>query len=98
MTTTSLPDTSHTTVEHRTSPGVYPSDPQGHTLLVGVNQRALTVVNLGGVVQVGGVDVTDPDHLDLLADRLRQLAARKRTNDASRDRHTAPIAPTGEPA
>jgi hypothetical protein len=78
---TTLPDIHddlHTDVEHRFSPGVYPSDPQGHTLLVGDNERSLTVVDLGGVIQVGGVDVTNPDHLDQLADRLRQRANRMR--------------------
>lgn len=75
-------DTSHTDTETRLNPGVYPSDPQGHTLLVGDNQRALTVVNLGGVIQVGGVDVTDPDHLDALADRLRLVAAQRRAHIA----------------
>lgn len=73
-----LHDDSHTYVEHRLTPGVYPSDPQGHTILVGDNQRSLTVVDLHGVIQVGGVDVTHPDHLDLLADRLRQCANRMR--------------------
>jgi hypothetical protein len=78
MDASSLPDTSHTEVETRLNPGVYPSDPQGHTILVGDNQRSLTVVDLGGVIQVGGVDVTNPDHLDQLADRIRQRANRMR--------------------
>lgn len=74
---TTLPamhDDSHTHVELRLSPGVYPATPDDHTLLVGDNQRSLTVIDLGGVIQIGGVDVTNPDHLDALADRLRQRA------------------------
>ncbi|MBM0257361.1 hypothetical protein [Micromonospora sp. 4G55] len=73
-----LGDNSFTTSESRLAPGVYPSDPQGHTLLVGTNNRAMTVLDLGGVVQVAGLDITDPHHLDVLADRLHELADRMR--------------------
>jgi hypothetical protein len=73
-------DTSHTRTEQRLTPGVYPvrPDPHGHTLLVGDNQRALHVLDLGQAAHVGGVAVTNPDHLDALAGRLRDLAARMR--------------------
>lgn len=73
-----LGDNSFTTDENRLNPGIYPSDPQGHTLLVGTNNRAMTVLDLGGVAQVAGLDIRDPDHLDCLADRLRELADRLR--------------------
>lgn len=73
-----LGDNSFTTDENRLTPGVYPSDPQGHTLLVGTNNRAMTVLDLGGVAQVAGLDISDPDHLDGLAARLHELADRMR--------------------
>ncbi len=71
-------DDSHSYDEPRLSPGVYPSDPQGHTLLVGENSRSLTILDLGGVIQVGGLDIREPDHLDGLAARLHQAAERMR--------------------
>lgn len=80
MDVAALHDDSHTHTETRLNPGVYPSDPQGHTILVGTNERSLTVIDLGGVVQVGGIDVTSPDHLDALAARLHQAAGRLRQN------------------
>ncbi|MFY1686389.1 hypothetical protein [Plantactinospora sp. WMMB782] len=67
-----IADDSHTREEHRLDPGVYPS--KGHVLLVGTNERNLTVIDLGGVIQVGGIDVTDPDHLDALAEYFQRLA------------------------
>ncbi len=66
-------------------PGLYPSDPQGHTLVVGQTTtwgdvRSFTVLHLGGVVSIAGVEVRDPDILDRLADRLRDNAASLRRN------------------
>jgi hypothetical protein len=74
--TAGLADDSHTNEEHRRNPGVYLS--KGHALLVGTNQRNLVVVDLGGAIQVAGVDVTDPDHLDALADYFRQCGQKMR--------------------
>jgi hypothetical protein len=66
-------------------PGLYPSDPQGHTLIVGQTTtwgdvRSIVVVDLGGVISLGGVEVRDPAILDQLADRLRANAASLRAN------------------
>lgn len=75
-----LGDDSHTREEHRLNPGVYLSN--GHALLVGTNQRNLVVVDLGGVIQVAGIDVTDPDHLDVLGDYFRELGRTMRKRRA----------------
>ena len=71
-------DTSFTRNETRLDPGIYLSDPQGHTLLVGTNDRSLTLLDMGGLASVAGLDVRDPDLLDRFADRLHQLADRLR--------------------
>ena len=68
-----LADNSHTSEELRLDPGVYLS--RGHALLVGTNERNLVVVDLGGVIEVAGIDVTDPGHLDAFADYFQRLAA-----------------------
>jgi hypothetical protein len=68
-----LADDSHTSQELDLDPGVYLN--RGHALLVGTNQRNLVVVDLGGVIEVAGIDVTDPDHLDAFADYFQRLAA-----------------------
>jgi len=57
----------------------------GATLLVGEcswdgSRRSLTIVDAGGLVEIGGLLVTDPDMLDQLADRLRMNADRLRHN------------------
>lgn len=67
-------------------PGVHPS-PRGHTLIVGPTvrhpeQRSVTIVNLGGAVSIGGVEVEDPDALDELAERLHANAASLRHQQA----------------
>lgn len=67
------------------APGLYPSDPQGHTLIVGQTTtwgdvRSFTVLHLGGVVSIAGVEVHDPAILDQLADRLHANAASMRAN------------------
>ena len=80
-----LADDSHTSEELRLDPGVYLS--RGHALLVGTNQRNLVVVDLGGVIEVAGIDVTDPDHLDAFAEYFQRLAA---TFRARRQRSAAP--------
>jgi hypothetical protein len=64
------------------SPGLYLSDPQGHALLVD-ERRELMVVDLGGVVQIGGIDVRDPDVLNRLGERLCMLAGRLRERIAN---------------
>lgn len=71
-----LGDDAHTLHEKRAEPGVYRFDPQGHTLLVGTNDRALVVLDMGGMAQIAGVDVWDPDHLRQFADRVRMVADR----------------------
>ncbi|WP_329013163.1 hypothetical protein OG271_03905 [Micromonospora rifamycinica] len=74
-------DDSHAREETRLNPGVYLSPSHGHALLVGTNMRKLVAIDLHGVIQVGEIDVVDPDHLDALAEYLRGRAA------AMRDRH-----------
>jgi hypothetical protein len=74
-----LVDDAHTSPEHRLDPGVYISHGPGHALLVGTNQRNLVVVDLGGVIQVAGIDVTNPDHLDAFAEYFQRLAMTFRT-------------------
>jgi hypothetical protein len=69
--------------ESNLDPGLYPSDPQGHTQLVGQTTswgevRSLAVLDMGGVVTIAGVEVRDPDVLDRLAERLHQNAASMR--------------------
>lgn len=59
-------------------PRLYLSDPQGHALLVGTNGRALTVLDMGGLVDVASVHVTSPEGLEQMAERLRMLADRLR--------------------
>lgn len=69
-----LGNDAHTHDEPRLEPGVYPS--KGHALLVGMNRRNLTVLDMGGAISVGGIEVENPDDLIALADRLRELADR----------------------
>jgi hypothetical protein len=70
----------HTDDPRSLPPGVYLSDPQGHARLVGVNGRAVTILDTGSIT-VGGIEVRDPEHLEMLADRLRMLAGRLRTRN-----------------
>lgn len=77
----------HLGMETELAPGLYPSDPQGHTLVVGQTTshgdvRSFGVVDLGGVITVAGVEITDPDLLDQLADRLHANAASLRHQQA----------------
>jgi len=72
-------DNSHSTAEDRLAAGLYLTDPQGHCLLVGSNKRALSVLDMYGVIQVGGVETRDPDLLEAFAERLHEVAARLRT-------------------
>lgn len=65
------------------NPGLYPTDPQGHTLVVGQTTdwgevRAIAVLDFGGVITIGGVEIHDPDLLDQLAERLHANAANLR--------------------
>jgi hypothetical protein len=78
-----IADDAHTNVETHHAPGVYLS--KGHALLVGDNQRNLVVVDLGGVIQVAGIDVADPDHLDALSGYFREVGQKMRSR---RDRVT----------
>ncbi|MFF0822505.1 hypothetical protein ACFYUR_19250 [Micromonospora haikouensis] len=56
----------HTHEEDRLDPGVYVGPRYGHALVVGTNKRSLTVLDFVGVINVGGVDVADPEHLETL--------------------------------
>lgn len=71
-------DSAHTTASGNLGPGVYLSDPQGHALLVGDNGRILTVLDMGGLVSIGGIETADPEVVERLAERLHWLAARMR--------------------
>lgn len=75
------------TSDNRTGlgPGVWPKRRDllpRHFQVIGVNQRTLVVSDMGGCIELGGVQVTDPDHLDEAAVRLHGLAdeMRKRGN------------------
>lgn len=77
----------HLRPEANLEPGVYASDPQGHTLLVGQvasygERRSIGIANMGGLISIGGVEVYDPDVLDQLADRLHANAASLRHQQA----------------
>ncbi|MFB6398318.1 hypothetical protein [Polymorphospora lycopeni] len=78
-------DDTHTDESDRLAPGVYLNNPQGHARVVGVNQRELCVLDLGGLVSVGGIEIRNPDDLDRLAVRLAENAARLRARLANRD-------------
>jgi hypothetical protein len=78
---TEFPDGTHTnTTTPGLTPGVWPKtvDIRGHFQLVGTDGRSLSVLDLGGMVQVAGIDVTNPDHLDEMAARLVGIANRLR--------------------
>ncbi len=62
-------------------PKAIPNVGPNHFQIIGVNRRNLVVCDLGGVISVGGVEVTDPDHLDEFAARIAHLATvyRERT-------------------
>lgn len=58
-------------------PGVWPQKGDllpRHFQIVGTNPRALVVEDAGGFIDLGGVHVYDPDHLDEVAERLHRLA------------------------
>lgn len=73
-------DGTFTEAETVIGPGFYPFQPQGHGRLVGINGRAITVLDTG-LVTVGGVDIQDADHLDAFAAHLQMLAGRLRSRD-----------------
>ncbi len=68
------------------TPGVGPAerDPRGHFQLCGEDARVLVVVDLGNVISIGGINVSNPDHLEEAAVRLTHLA------DALRRRQNTP--------
>ena len=75
------------TSDNRTGldPGVWPKSPDllpRHFQLIGYNGRTLVVSDMHGCIELGGVQVKDPDHLDEMAERLHFLAdeMRKRGN------------------
>lgn len=75
------------TSENRTTlgPGVWPKNPNllpRHFQIIGVNNRTLVISDMGGCIELGGVQVEDADHLDEMADRLHALAGvfRERSN------------------
>jgi len=77
----------HLNPETSLAPGLYPTDPQGHTLIVGQvtnwgEVRSITIANMGGVITIGGVEVDNPDVLDQLAERLHANAASLRHQQA----------------
>lgn len=66
-------------------PGLYLTMPQGHALLSGpvqatvagpVAHRRLAILDMGATVQIGGIDVTDPEVVGRLADHLKTLSYR----------------------
>jgi hypothetical protein len=59
------------------APGVWPKPRDllpRHFQIVGENHRTLVVSDMHGLIDLGGVHVKDPDHLDEMADRLHGLA------------------------
>lgn len=80
------PGDNHTYASDRLTPGVWPKkiDIRGHFQIVGTNKRAITIGDLGGVIDFGGINVDDPAVLDEAAARLRVLADRLRQRQASR--------------
>lgn len=69
-------------------PGVWPDRRDllpRHFQLVGDNPRALVVSDMGGLISVGGVEVTNPQHLEEFALRLSALAAVYRERSPGRD-------------
>lgn len=81
-----FPDDAHTCSSRPgLDPGVWPKnvDIRGHFQLVGDNGRSLSVLDLGGVIQVAGIDVTNSGHLDEMATRLTKLANRLRERIAA---------------
>lgn len=45
-----------------------------HFQIIGVNDRTLVISDMHGLIDLGGVHVKDPEHLDEMAERLRALA------------------------
>lgn len=76
--------------------GIWPKkvDIRGHYQIIGDNARSLVVSDMGGLIDIGGIHVTNPDDLDEAADRLHGLAEKMRTRAAQ----TAAGAPTWPPA
>lgn len=74
------------TRETALEPGVYPQaeDRYEHFSLVGRNARQLVVLDATGLIDFGGVEVVDPDHLHTFADRLHHIADVLAANLASR--------------
>ena len=73
------------TVQTEQRPGLYTSMPAGDAVLVAeicsgdgvpVLQRRFTVADMGGMVDLAGLPVRDPDELFALADHLRTLGYR----------------------
>jgi hypothetical protein len=78
-------DDAHTYDSPNLDAGVWPKA-EGlprHFQLVGTNARALAVLDMGGLITVGGIDVYDPDHLDEFAARIARLATVYRERTAS---------------
>jgi hypothetical protein len=61
----------------RLGAGLYLTTPPGHALLSD-GRRCLVVENAGGVIDVAGLAIRDPDVLDRLGEHLRMLADRLR--------------------
>jgi hypothetical protein len=71
-------DTSHDSeARPGLTPGVWPQRRDltpPHFQIVGTNGRTLVVADMVGLIEVGGVHVTDPAHLEEMAERLHALA------------------------
>ena len=99
MTTTpdyvELAFTDDTTIE----PGLYLTMPQGHAMLSttstsGIDgptvHRRLTILDMGGVIQIAGLNVTSPTDLANLADHLKMLSLRLAREQAHPYRPSSP--------
>lgn len=75
-----LPDSAHTRPTILAA-GLYLSMPHGHAQ-VSDGDRSIVVTDLGGVIYLGGIKVTDPAILDGLGDHLKLLAGRRRRDIA----------------
>lgn len=45
-----------------------------HFQIIGVNDRTLVISDMHGLIDLSGVHVKDPEHLDEMAERLHGLA------------------------
>lgn len=74
----------------RFSPGFRRELLRGHASLSD-GRRELIIMDMVGVVTIGGLDVNDPQILDDMADHLHLLATRLRTRQAQPHHIHAPL-------